>query len=269
MIEIKTMLSFGGGTNSTAMLIGLRNKKIVPDLILFADPGGEMPKTYEHIEKMQIWLKNNNMPPITIVKYYPRKKEGDSQTLEQECLQAYKLPSIAYGGFKTCSQKYKIYTQEKFVKEETSAKKIWAKGERIKRYIGYDYGEPDRRNNARKFDRVNNEYENLYPMVDDWEWDRKKCEEVILNEGLELPGKSSCFFCPNMKKQEIIDLKKYNKDLFDRAIKMEENADLTTIKGLGRNWSWKDFIYNYENQINIFDLFDEDDDVCIPCGCYD
>jgi len=261
-------VSFGGGTNSTAMLIGLRNEGVKIDVILFADTGSEMPETYEHVKEMQIWLQKNNMPPITVVKYHPRKLGGDSQSLYKECIDGKKLPSIAYGGFKTCSQKYKIYTQEKFMKANDMYKEAIANGERIIRYIGYDAGEPSRRDNARKFDRVNREYENKYPMVDEWNWDREKCVEVIIKEGLKPPGKSSCFFCPNMKKHEIIKLEKNHPELFGMAVEMEDNADLTTIKGLGRNWSWKNFIYNHKNQLSIFDFID-DEEVGVPCGCYD
>ena len=41
------VVSFGGGTNSTAMIIGMYLHKIPIDLILFADTGGEQPHTYE------------------------------------------------------------------------------------------------------------------------------------------------------------------------------------------------------------------------------
>ena len=33
------VVSFGGGTNSTAMIIGMQQNNIPIDLILFADPG--------------------------------------------------------------------------------------------------------------------------------------------------------------------------------------------------------------------------------------
>ena len=41
------VVAYGGGTNSTAMLVGMYEKGIPVDLILFADPGGEQPYTYE------------------------------------------------------------------------------------------------------------------------------------------------------------------------------------------------------------------------------
>ena len=42
------VVSFGGGTNSTAMIVGMYLHKIPVDLILFADPGAEQPHTYEY-----------------------------------------------------------------------------------------------------------------------------------------------------------------------------------------------------------------------------
>ena len=44
-----TVASFGGGTDSTAMLIGMWQRKEPVDLILFADTGGEKPHTYKYI----------------------------------------------------------------------------------------------------------------------------------------------------------------------------------------------------------------------------
>ena len=50
------IVSFGGGTNSTAMIIGMYLHKIQIDLILFADTGGEQPHTYEFIRVFNAWL---------------------------------------------------------------------------------------------------------------------------------------------------------------------------------------------------------------------
>ena len=42
------MVSYGGGVNSTALLIGLHQHRIPVDLILFADTGAEHPHTYAY-----------------------------------------------------------------------------------------------------------------------------------------------------------------------------------------------------------------------------
>ena len=94
------MVSYGGGVNSTALLIGLHQHRIPVDLILFADTGAEHPHTYAYLDIMDRWLKDHGMPPITRV--YKTTRDGKRLTLEQECLQSGTLPSIAYG-FKRCS----------------------------------------------------------------------------------------------------------------------------------------------------------------------
>lgn len=105
------VVSYGGGTNSTAMIIGMHLHKIPIDLITFADTGGEHPHTYKYIEIFNGWLKSHGLPDIQTVFY--TDKNGNRLTLEEESLRSHTLPSIAYG-FKKCSLKHKLGTQEKF-----------------------------------------------------------------------------------------------------------------------------------------------------------
>lgn len=89
------IVSFGGGTNSTAMIIGMYLHKIPIDLILFADTGGEQPHTYEFMGTFNEWLVKHGIPKIVSVEYHD--KDGNRLTLEQECINSGRLPSIAYG----------------------------------------------------------------------------------------------------------------------------------------------------------------------------
>ena len=66
-VELINIVSFGGGTNSAAMLVGLHQHGIPVDLILFADTGAEQPHTYCFIETMNEWLAAHNMPTIITV----------------------------------------------------------------------------------------------------------------------------------------------------------------------------------------------------------
>ena len=61
------IVSYGGGTNSTAMLVGMYERGIPVDLILFADPGGEQPYTYEYLPIMDDWLARHGMPRLQTV----------------------------------------------------------------------------------------------------------------------------------------------------------------------------------------------------------
>lgn len=257
------VVAYGGGTNSTAMLIGMQERGIPADVILFADTGAERPETYEYIQTFEKWLRSHGMPAITWLEYFD--ESGTRLSLETESLKSGTLPSIAYG-YKRCSLKHKRGVQDKFCNGNKEMREIWNAGGRVNKFIGYDAGEPERRERAFAYDISDKKYKNLYPLIDDWGWGREECKAAIKGEGLPLPGKSSCFFCPSMKKAEIRDLYLNHRDLFDRAVAIERNAKegFKTVKGLGRNWSWEEFIAAEESQISMFD-----DGIGIPCNCFD
>lgn len=250
------VVAYGGGTNSTALLLGMFENGIKPDLILFADTGGEKPHTYQHVKWMDAWCIANGFPPILTVTKRGKKTLGEN--LEQNCLRCEMLPSIAYG-FKSCSQKYKIQPQDMYVNNLPSAKKIWKDGGKIKKYIGYDADESRRAKNYQ-----DEKYEFVYPLIE-WNMGREECVAIIKKHGIPLPGKSACFFCPSSKKKEILELRSKYPELMDRALKMEANARLTSVKGLGRNFSWKDFLTAHDAQQDLF----LDAKIEEPCGCYD
>lgn len=258
------IVAYGGGTNSTAMLIGLHRHGIPVDLILFADTGGEQPHTYAYLPIMNRWLADHGIPEITVVEY--TDQNGDRLTLEQECLRSGTLPALAYG-YKKCSLKHKIAPQDKFCNNYPPCREAWARGEKVVKFIGYDAGEERRRDHAIVYDMTDTKYRKEYPLID-WGWGREECIQAIQQEGLPLPGKSSCFFCPSMKQREIRTLYHRHRDLFDRAITIEDGAkpSLVRVKGLGRNWSWRDFVEADRNQTVLCGLFPETD---LPCGCYD
>ena len=158
-----------------------------------------------------------------------------------ECLCSHTLPSIAYG-HKRCSQKHKIGPQEKFCNQYAPCREVWKRGGKINRYIGYDAGEMKRYLHSKKFNETDKKYNNHYPLIEEWGWSRNDCVRVIQMAGLPQPGKSSCFFCPSMKQQEILDLKQHHPALYQRALALEANAMpyLKTVKGLGRNYSWQE-----------------------------
>lgn len=236
------VLAFGGGTDSTAVLCGWVERdlqKTEPiDLILFSDAGGEKPHTYDHIERMQKWLRGTTLPLITVV-----AKGGNDRTLEEDCLVKRMLPSIAYGR-KGCSHKFKVEPQDKYVNSVPAARQVWRHGGKVEKLIGYDFSE-QRRQLASKLE--DEKYTYRFPLVE-WEWSRPECIAAIQRAGLPLPGKSACFFCPSSKKHEIDALKREYPVLFDRAIAMEDNArkSLKTVKGLGRSFSWRDYAVTNE-----------------------
>jgi hypothetical protein len=233
---MKHIVAFGGGVDSTAMILGLIESKRPIDLILFADTGAERPETYAHIDNFSNWLVQQGHPAITIVKRV--RRDGSLESLEQECHRRHSLPSIAYG-FKSCSQKHKIAPQDKYLNHWAPAKEVWKKRQKCVKYIGYDANESHRAANAAKRDDPKYTYE--YPLIE-WDWDRQDCLAVMERYGFKNIGKSACFFCPSSKKTEVIELHNRHPDLFNRAVAIEDQAELTTIKGLGRNYAWKNLV---------------------------
>ncbi len=243
-------VSWGGGTNSTAMLIAMRDRGMRPSLVTFADTGGEKPHTYDGLPIIREWLAQNSFPDLTIV-----TKSGLDATLEANCERMEMLPSLAYG-YKSCSLKWKVQPQEKFCNNYGPTKAIWKAGHKVTKYLGIDAGEAHR---ATKTE--DKKYLYRYPLVE-WDIDRDDCIELIKAEGLPLPGKSSCFYCPASKLPEILDLRDNYPELLERALAMEARAKLTSVKGLGRRFSWAEFLASDRP-----DLMRPPDD--LPCGCHD
>jgi hypothetical protein len=188
------IVGYGGGTNSTAMLVGMHQRNIPVDLILFSDTGGEQAHTYAYLPIMNQWLSAHGMPEITVVEY--TDQYGGRLTLEQECLRSGTLPAIAYG-YKKCSLKHKIAPQDKFCNHYEPCLEVWEQGEKVTKYIGFDAGEEHRKTHAFVYDIQDKKYKKEYPLID-WGWYREDCVAAILQEDLPLPGKSSCFFCPSI-----------------------------------------------------------------------
>lgn len=249
------VVAYGGGVNSTAMLVEMYHRGIKPDLILFADTGGERPETYQSVKLVSDWCLNHGFPNIETVWCI---RDGNQYTLEEHSLRYNQLPSIAYG-YKSCSVKFKADPQHDWLKKSQLFQDAISRGFKICKAIGYDAGETQRAKIA-----DDEFYSYWYPLIE-WDIYREDCVEICRSEGLPTE-KSSCFFCPSMKRWEIVDLAKKHPELMARALKMESNASLTSIAGLGRNFSWRDFLANEANQQSLWPDHDVPE---IPCGCYD
>jgi hypothetical protein len=254
-------VSFGGGTNSTAMLCGFLERDIQPDFISFADTGGELTGTYDHVDEMD--AKCREWWGVGIDRVH-KTYRGEFEGLERNSLRKSMLPGLAYGN-KSCSMKYKVEPQDKALKAAMDkAGKLHAI-----RAIGYDAGERHRVNverppvNLRKGRTV----EFWYPLVE-WQWRRQDCVVAIQRHGITPPGKSACFFCPAMKRGEILRLKQDHPELYQRALTLEATALSTSPeRGLGgSNRKWSDIEKEDNAQMKLWDIIEPFHE---PCGCYD
>ena len=112
-----------------AMLIGMYEHSIRPDLITFADTGssednpdlkdGEKPETYEVLVSFAEWCREKFGTDIQWC-----RKKSRYRSLYDNCFRTKTLPSAAYG-LRSCSDKWKIAPQEKFMNHYGPVTEIW------------------------------------------------------------------------------------------------------------------------------------------------
>lgn len=205
-------INFGGGVDSTTVILECMTRGYKPDWILFADTGSERPETIAHVQRMQEYLATEapDWPELTIVKWI--RKDGSFESLHDNCLRNGTLPSKAYG-YAGCTSKWKVYPMDKWRKQNGFQKGAFA--------VGYNASENRRIKTAcQRGDDPN--FTAWYPLVA-WGITRDQCENIVKSHGFTVI-KSSCFMCPNMKADEWNKLKKDHSVLFETAKLIEERA---------------------------------------------
>lgn len=231
-IASPTVLAYGVGVDSTALLVELVARGEPPDLVLTADTEVEKPATYAYLDIIGPWMAVHGIRH-EIVSYTPRrfKHWPPYYGLLEMCLTNATLPSKSLGG-SSCSLKYKKAPQDAFLKTWQPAIDAWDRGERVVRLIGYDAGPRDtlRANHALSIDDPL--YDCRYPLRE-WCWDRPACEARIKAEGLPVPPKSACWICVANKPEEIRELPAWCLRLIV-LVEARAAPRLHTVEGLWR-----------------------------------
>lgn len=225
-------VSFGAGVDSTALLVALWLAGIKPDIITFADTGGEKPETLAHLARMNDVLASWGWPLVHVCKKIPLASTSYVD-LFGNCMANETLPSLAFG-MKSCSIKWKQVPQDHYIKgvlkgpNKCEPHPIWTAyqetGQRIAKLIGYDCGKADKRR-SKKLPLADADFDYVYPLQLIG-WARPDCVSAIAQVlGAELvPIKSACFYCPASKVWELYWLAAYHPDLLERALLLERNA---------------------------------------------
>jgi hypothetical protein len=229
------IVSCGLGVDSVAVLVAFKAAGIRPDLLLFADTGGEKPSTYAYRDNvLNPWLATWGCPAVQTVKYQPLESTPYT-TLQGNCTVNETLPSVAFG-LHSCSVKWKIAPQDNFIHGVSKgpnkragwqpALDAWARGAVPVKVIGYDSSPADRKRAGKVHGKVydtSRPYTFWYPLQD-LGWERRDCIAAILAEGLPVPEKSACYFCPSSKVWELWWLAGAHPELFVDACRMEYGA---------------------------------------------
>jgi hypothetical protein len=250
---------FGAGVDSTAMLIALHEAGVRPDVITFADTGGEKPETLRHVQEINVVLRKWGWPLVATCRKVPLPTTGYGD-LYGNCWANETLPSLAFG-LKSCSIKWKADCQNQYLKGAVRgpaarpAHPMWLRaavsGERIVKLIGYDSGRADMRR-AAKLRTEDEDFDYVYPLQLIG-WTRADCVRVITRTlGAHMvPIKSACFFCPASKAWELWWLAAHHPDLLERALRLEYRA----LTGRHSRFDAVEFGSSWEDIVRSADRF--------------
>lgn len=194
--KVRHILGLSGGKDSTALALYLKNE--IPDIeYFFCDTHKELPETYEYIDKLEILLgkKINRLEP----------NRGFDHWLE------------IYDGYlpnprsRWCTKKLKIEPLEKFVGDDETVSYIAIRADEDR--VGYISTKPN--------------IKTVFPFMRDG-LVKRDIFRIIEESGIGIPGyyswrsRSGCFFCFFQRKVEWVRLYQTHRDLFEEAVKYEQ-----------------------------------------------
>jgi len=182
--DIKHIVSFSGGKDSTAMLLMMLQKNMPIDEIVFCDTGMEFPEMYDHIHAVEYCINR----PITVL-YPDNSFEWFLSEYKKKSGKYKHIDGLGWPGFmfRWCTGNLKTKIFDRYVK-----------GQDITIYLGIASDEKQRL--ERKHHR-SNKHIIKYPLIE-WEITEKQALEFCYKEGFDWKGlykkfrRVSCWCCP-------------------------------------------------------------------------
>lgn len=226
-------ISYGGGVQSTALLVLAVQGRIDADVALFANVGddSEHPATLDYIRNIATpWCAQHG---LEVAELHPQR-HGKNTTIYSEIMRDDSARDIipVYGHTgrplsRTCTADFKIGTLARELKRRGATKDNPATV-----MIGISVDEIERAGRGKD----NPHERRTYPLLD-LGLNRSDCEKVIADVGLPVPPKSACFFCPYHRPLVWAELRRDEPELFDRAVALERHMNARNdARGRQRVW---------------------------------
>jgi 3'-phosphoadenosine 5'-phosphosulfate sulfotransferase (PAPS reductase)/FAD synthetase len=220
-----TVLSFGGGQDSTAILYILAFNVLfrrvwAPEdlLVIMSDTGNEHPATYMHVQSVIEFCDKHGIEFVFLT-----KDVGLHGRSWQSLTEQFALHDTIMSRFfpKTCTDNLKIQPIYRYLNHWVSVKygipreggtyrgkralvEFAEKYGPIRVLLGIAKGEETRlqpKHISHQWMRL--AIDKAYPLI--WlEWDRAACQGYIREQGMIVPPPSNCMFCPFMNKIELL-----------------------------------------------------------------
>lgn len=217
------VLSFGGGKQSTALLVLAAQGRVDFPLMVFANVGddSEYPPTLEYFRQVALpYAKAHGIEMVEVQR--TRKvgeRKGEQRTLYSDMMEMEQrrvpIPvRLANGapGNRTCTEEYKIKVVSDYLKTRGASPEqpaVLGMGISLDEYWRMRSDDP-------RYPHIHKEY----PLID-LRLTRDVCISIIEAAGLPVPPKSACYFCPFKRMSEWGALRRNHPDLFAKAVELE------------------------------------------------
>lgn len=219
------VLSYGAGTQSTAMLLMALKGEIngvIPDYIIFSDTGWEPKEVYEWLDTVNNYIKKNfNREIITcsMGNIYEDAINGNRWGQRFPSMPFFTVHSEGKKGMvrRQCTNEYKITPVNKKVRSLLGYRPKQRIKEMVHMWKGISTDEIQRVKPSRER-WITAEH----PLVDLMDMTRTDCIKYVENEGIGTPPKSACIGCPYRDDRSWLEIKKNDPEGFDQAIELDK-----------------------------------------------
>jgi hypothetical protein len=178
---MKYVISYGGGVQSTALVILSMRRQWPVDEIVHVDLlAAESPRTREYVEYFRNWLRDEYGREITVIE---RDLYGDMLKHPEFTPVPWHGKRRKFMLRRQCTREYKVAPIQRYLTQKHPQALI-------KLMLGISADEWTRMRQS-----SHSRIEHVYPLVEEM-ITRRHCLEIIRDAGLDLPAKSSCWFCP-------------------------------------------------------------------------
>jgi len=251
-----TVLSFGGGQDSTALLLmyihdeSFRRDYAPGDLlVVMSDTGDEHDYTYAHTEKVRELCEKHEIPFafLTADMGYHIPSWPDLITPQTRSADSGFKPTMVQLGTKSCTLNLKIGPIYKFLDEWINERygygfplhsgggcrkralgRFYEENGVIRVLIGFAYGEEKRAVASRRQEIKDYQGSSWtkavyreFPLIDAV-MDRATCQAYIAAMGMEVPMPSNCVHCPYMSPAELLWMYRNERAAYDQWVEIEQ-----------------------------------------------
>lgn len=230
---MKRVLSFGAGVQSTCILrMSLDGELPLLDDVIFADPGAELPGTYENVDILEAICRQRGIGFHRVVTHrtrssgnifddlmgtdnsmrwsspslFVKNKDGSVGQIRRQCTGDYKTDPIDRKFQEICGVKPKSRGPKEVVAE---------------RWIGIHASEMVRMKCSMK-----RWYVIRHPLIEivGEPMNNADCAAWLIRNGYPVPPKSACVFCPYQSDQRWLTLSRDHPDEFAKCCDLDEHV---------------------------------------------